>query len=129
MSGCSHRAKGRINSRGSNRCWMKVQWQVMIARPRNNSRRALWWAPLGESNAAQQASGSKGFLKSQDCVGQRFGAVRAFDFSEKHLQRRIFFPDGPPAHENSGVMPGHYPNWRAEARQLGFKLCFKIKRH
>ena len=26
----SHRnlAEGRINSRGSNRCWMKVQWQV-----------------------------------------------------------------------------------------------------
>ena len=28
LSGCSHRAKGRINSRGSNRRWMKVQWQV-----------------------------------------------------------------------------------------------------
>jgi long-subunit acyl-CoA synthetase (AMP-forming) len=25
---CSHRAKGRINSRGSNRRWMKLQWQV-----------------------------------------------------------------------------------------------------
>ena len=28
LSGCSHCAKGRINSRGSNRHWMKVQWQV-----------------------------------------------------------------------------------------------------
>jgi putative transposase len=25
----SHRAEGRINSRGSNRHWMKVQWQVI----------------------------------------------------------------------------------------------------
>jgi hypothetical protein len=29
-SGCSHRAEGRINSRGSNRRWMKVQWQVTL---------------------------------------------------------------------------------------------------
>jgi hypothetical protein len=28
LSGCSHRAEGRINSRGSNRRWMKVQWLV-----------------------------------------------------------------------------------------------------
>jgi hypothetical protein len=28
---CPHRAEGRINSRGSNRYWMKVQWQVMRA--------------------------------------------------------------------------------------------------
>jgi hypothetical protein len=27
--GCSHRAKRRNNSRGSNRRWMKVQWQVI----------------------------------------------------------------------------------------------------
>jgi hypothetical protein len=27
LAGCSHRAEG-INSRGSNRYWMKVQWQV-----------------------------------------------------------------------------------------------------
>ena len=28
LAGCSHRAKGRINSRDSNRHWMKTQWQV-----------------------------------------------------------------------------------------------------
>ena len=28
LAGCSHRAEGRINCRGSNRRWMKLQWQV-----------------------------------------------------------------------------------------------------
>ena len=32
LSGCSHRANGRINSRGSNRHWMKLQWQVTHSR-------------------------------------------------------------------------------------------------
>jgi hypothetical protein len=26
-------------------------------------------------------------------------------------------------------MLSHDPNWRAEAGQPGFKLCFKVKRH
>lgn len=78
---------------------------------------------------AQQSSGRKGFLQSQNGAGYRCGAVRAFHFSEKHLQRRVFFPDGPSANENSGVMSSHYPNWPAEAGQLGFKLCSKTKRH
>jgi ketosteroid isomerase-like protein len=28
LASCSHRANGRINCRGSNRRWMKVQWQI-----------------------------------------------------------------------------------------------------
>src|SRR5215831_10515481 len=30
LASCSHRANGRINCRGSNRRWMKVQWQVKV---------------------------------------------------------------------------------------------------
>src|SRR5262249_51915847 len=30
LAGCSHRAERRINRRGSNRRWMKVQWQVSV---------------------------------------------------------------------------------------------------
>jgi hypothetical protein len=28
-----HRANGRINSRGLNRHWMKLQWQIIVAPP------------------------------------------------------------------------------------------------
>jgi len=83
----------------------------------------------GESNAAQQSSGREDLLQFLDGAGYRYGAVRSFHVSEKHPQCGVFFPDGPSANENGGVMLSHDPNWRAEAGQPGFKLCFKVKRH
>lgn len=85
--------------------------------------------PSGKSNAAQQSSGREDLLQFLDGAGYRYGAVRSFHISEKHPQRGVFFPDGPSANENGGVMLSHDPNWRAEAGQPGFKLCFKVKRH
>src|SRR5215472_8413066 len=54
LASCSHRANGRINCRGSNRRWMKVQWQVILT-PENITRQWIMFEAGAMARSVTQA--------------------------------------------------------------------------